>query len=165
MIQRANGSIMKQTPIEDAIQARMRAGVITREGLLGDDKRPLVDILEEDHAAVMRLGVTHEAIAKRMRAMRRVGAGGLGEPVSMEPHFEITVEGVRGRMPCPFGDGQVPKHNTTVKNLRLNRTLHYSDLQTHLIGRHGFYMGRGFRFRIDPAALVEVLEVPAEETS
>ncbi len=153
---------MKQTAIEDSIQARMKPGVITREGLLGGDPRPLVDILEEDAAAVLRLGVSHAAIAARMRALRRAGLAGLDEPVAVPPHFEVAVEGVRGRLPCPFGDGQVSKSNTRVTNLRLNRTVRYTDLQMHLVGRHGFYLGRGSRFRVEPAELVEVLEVSAE---
>lgn len=153
---------MKQTAIEDSIQARMRPGAVTREGLLGEDPRPLVDLLEEDAAAVRRLGVSHAAIAARMRELRRAGLAGLEEPVAVAPHFEVAVEGVRGRLPCPFGDGQVSKSNTRVTNLRLGRTISFSDLQVHLIGRHGFYLGRGARYRVDPAELVAVLEVPPE---
>lgn len=156
---------MKQTAIDDRTQAQMRPGAITRDGMLGTDARPLVDILEDDNAAVRRLGVTHAAIAARMRALRRGATAGLGETVPVAPHFEVTVEGVRGRLPCPFGDGMASKNNTVVRNLRLDRTISFSDLQVHLVGRHGFYLGRGSRFRLDPAVLVAVLEVSADTES
>ncbi len=153
---------MKQTGIEDRAQAQMRAGVITREGMLGSDPRPLGDILVADDAAVHRLGVSHRGIAKRMRELRRAGMAGLGNPVSVPPHFDVSVDGARGRLPCPFEDGTTSKTNTIVVNHRLKRTLTFTDYHIHMIERHGFYMGRGNRYRLDPGALVEVLEVPVE---
>ncbi len=153
---------MKQTGIEDRAQAQMRAGVITREGMLGADERPLVDILVEDDAAVHRLGVTHRAIGSRMRELRRAGMAGLGNAVAVPPHFDVSVDGSRGRLPCPFEDGTTSKTNTIVVNRRLGRTVTFTDYHIHMIERHGFYMGRGNRYRLDPAELVEVLEVAAE---
>lgn len=151
---------MKQTAIEDRAQAQMKPGVITREGMLGTDTRHLVDILEEDDAAVHRLGVTHAGIAARMRELRRAGVAGLGNSVPVAPHYDVTVDGVRGRLPCPFEDGTTSKTNTTVANRRLGRTLVFTDLHIHMIERHGFYMGRGSLYRLEPADLVAVLEVP-----
>jgi hypothetical protein len=151
---------MKQTHIEDAAQAQMRPGVITREGMLGDDTRPLIDILEDDDAEVHRLGVTHKLIAQRMRELRRAGMAGLGTGVHVEPHFDVTVDGFRGRIPCPYEDGTASKTNTHVTNESLGRTIMYTDLHIHMIERHGFYMGRGSMYRLDPDELAEVLEVP-----
>ncbi len=151
---------MKQTAIENRAQAQMRPGVITQEGMLGTDARHLVDILEDDDAAVHRLGVTHKAIATCMRELRRAAVAGLGNAVPVPPHFEVMVDGVRGRLPCPYEDGTTSKTNTTVANLRLGRTLVFTDLHIHMIERHGFYMGRGSLYRLDPADLVDILEVP-----
>lgn len=151
---------MKQTAIENRAQAQMRPGVITQEGMLGADERNLVDILEADDAAVHRLGLTHQAIAARMRELRRAGTSGLGNPISVPPHFDVTVDGVRGRLPCPFEDGTTSKTNTVVANLRLGKTLVFTDLHIHLIERHGFYMGLGSAYRLNPDDLAEVLEVP-----
>ena len=39
---------MKQTPTEDRILERMTRGVLSRGGFLGDDPRPLAEILDTD---------------------------------------------------------------------------------------------------------------------
>ncbi|NQT92090.1 MAG: hypothetical protein HQ559_04960 [Lentisphaerae bacterium] len=156
---------MKQTPILDRIQEDMRPGRITREGFLGNDSRRLGDILEEDHAEVQRLGLSHQDIARRMREMRDAGCRGLGEPIHVEPHFEVRVDSVRGKLPCPFSHaGLVQKTNTTVQNLESGEEITYTDLHIHMVGEHGFYEGRGGMFRIDPPRLVKILEIPVPDS-
>ncbi len=157
---------MKQTPMLEHAQRQMAPGVITREGFLGTDRRNLGDILDADAAAVQRLGLTHQAIAARMRNLREEGKRGLGLPVRVPPHFEVQVEAVRGKLPSPFGGrGVFGKTTTIVSNTRLAQQVQYSDLQIHLIGRHGFYQGRGSRYRTDPETLATVLEVDANPTT
>jgi hypothetical protein len=155
---------MKQSKVYAAIQARMAPGVIIRDGFLGEDRRNLVDILTADDGEARRLGYTHQDIARRMVELREAGLSGLGEFVDVEPHFEVRVDSVRGKLPCPFGDpGIFPKTNVTVRNLALRREITFTDLHIHLIGSHGFYEGRGSVFRLDPGALAEILEVRPEE--
>jgi len=150
---------MKQTVQMQKAQERMAPGVITRDGFLGDDRRPLADILLADEEAVKALGREHGAIAARMVELRDAGMAGLGEFVDVAPHFEVRVDSVRGRLPCPFGDpGIFPKTNVTVRNTRTGREVTYTDLHIHLVRVHGFYEGRGSPFRLEPTALAEVLE-------
>lgn len=153
---------MKQTPEMDGIQAEMRPGRITRSGLLGADTRKLADIIEADDADVKRLGLTHAAIAGRMRALRQAGKERLGNTTSVCPNFEVRIFSVRGKLPCPFHDGICRKTNTWVRNTRLERELTYSDLGIHMIEAHGFYEGRGATYRADPRELAEVLEIEGE---
>jgi hypothetical protein len=155
---------MKQTVQMRLIQEKMAPGVIVRDGFLGADARNLVDILTEDEGEVTRLGLVHQEIARRMIELRDGGTAGLGELIDVPPHFEVRVDSVRGRLPCPFGDpGIFPKTNTTVRNTRLGREITYTDLHIHMIGSHGFYEGRGSPFRLEPRDLADVLEVrPAE---
>jgi len=153
---------MKQTPILDRAQALMQPGVLTASGMLGDDPRRLVDILEADDAEVRRLGLSHEAIAARLRALRRAGTAGLGDPVDVPPNFQVRVESIRGRLSCPYKDGLVSKSYTTVRNTRLGREVVFTDLNVHLIAVHGFYLGRGAPYRLDPAELAAVLELAPE---
>lgn len=149
---------MKQLPILDKAQHAMRPGAITHDGFLGTDPRKLADILAEDQALVARLGLTHPAIAARMLELQEAGKAGLGLPTRVPPHFEVTVEDVRGMLPCPFGhEGLYPKVNVTVRNLSLGREVAFTDLQRHLIDAHGFYQGRGSTYRIEPAELIAVL--------
>lgn len=78
---------MKQTPIYDEIQKQMAPGVITLDGFLGPDKRKLVDIIATDEKLVHYANTTVEAIAERMQYFRDLGLRGLGEYISIEPHF------------------------------------------------------------------------------
>ncbi len=150
---------MKQSKVYAGIQGKMAPGIITRDGFLGEDRRNLVDILTADDGEVRRLGCTHQDVARRMVELRDAGMAGLGEFVDVEPHFEVRVDSVRGKLPCPFGDpGIFQKTNTTVRNRRLGRELTYTDLHIHLIGSHGFYEGKGSPFRLEPGELAEVLE-------
>ena len=157
---------MKQSPIMDKIQQNMQPGVITLDGFLGNDDRNLIDILEEDDAEVKRLGYTHEAIANRMVELKEAGKKGLGEFTTVEPHFEVRVDSVRGKLPSPFGGpGLYSKTNTTVRNKKLKREITYTDLNIHLIRKHGFYEGKGFPFRMEPKKLIEILEIEPVDTT
>jgi len=151
---------MKQTVQLTKIQEKMQPGIITRDGFLGTDRRNLIDILVEDDASVKRMDLTHEIIARRMMDLRDAGSRGLGNFISVAPHFEVRVDSVRGKLPCPFGDpGIFPKTNMTVKNLDTGKTVTFTDLHIHMIGSHGFYEGKGSPFRLEPEELASVLEV------
>lgn len=151
---------MKQIAQLDRIQAQMQPGVITRDGFLGTDERKLGDILEEDNAAVIRLGVTHQQLADRLRALRVAGACGLGLAVAVEPRFDVRVDSVRGKLPCPFLDGVLlPKVFVEVCDRDSGEEMTYSDLAIHMIEAHGFYQGRGSSFRLEPVRLVRFLDL------
>jgi hypothetical protein len=156
---------MKQTVQFMKIQENMKPGIITRDGFLGSDRRNLIDILIEDEEVVKRMGITHGEISRRMIELRDAGLKGLGNFISIQPHYEIRVDSVRGKLPCPFGDpGVFPKTNITVRNIKKDREITYTDLHIHLIGSHGFYEGKGSAFRLNPQDLVEILEIEKEET-
>jgi hypothetical protein len=151
---------MKQTVQMDRIQEKMQPGVYTRDGFLGTDRRKLIDILIEDDEAVKRMDLTHQRIAERLIGLRDAGMRGLGEFINVQPHYEVRVVSVRGKLPCPFGDpGIFPKTNTVVRNTKLDRELTFTDLHIHMVGSHGFYEGKGSPFRLEPAELAEVLEI------
>ncbi len=150
---------MKQTVEMEKIQHNMRPGCITLKGLLGEDKRNLVDILIEDEAEVIRLGTSHRAIAERMQELRDAGVEGLGESITIEDRYDVRVDSVRGLLPCPYEDGTVQKTFVQVRNRVLDRTITYTDLHIHMIREHGFYEGKGSSFRLSPQDLVEILDV------
>jgi hypothetical protein len=151
---------MKQTVEMDKVQHNMRPGCITLKGLLGQDSRKLVDILIDDDAKVKALGTSHEAIATRMQELRDAGLRGLGESIKVQDRYEVRVDSVRGKLPCPFEDGVVQKTFIQVRNIDLDRTITYTDLHIHMIREHGFYEGKGSSFRLPPHDLVTILDVP-----
>jgi hypothetical protein len=151
---------MKKTNSLNALEQTLRLASATRAGFLGRDARGLAAILRADDEAIRRRGLTHAHIARRLLALRRAGWKGLGEPVSVPPHFEVCVDAARGTLPCPFGDqGSFAKVNTTVRNLESGKEITFTDLNIHLIATHGFYEGRGAQFRLDPEHLMDTLEM------
>lgn len=151
---------MKESPQLKKAEANMRPGVISLDGFLGNDPRPLVDILVADEGTVRRMGLTHAGIAEKMGFFLKAGMAGLGEFVDVEPHFEVMVQSVRGKLPCPFGDpGLIPKTNVTVINRSNGKQVTYTEFHIHLVGEHGFYEGHGSPYRLDPRLLQEVLEI------
>ncbi len=156
---------MKETPQMRKARENMIPGRLSLPGFLGGE-RDLPRLLDEDAETVKRLGLTHAAIADRMRELRDAGAEGLGEFLSVPPHFEVRADSVRGRIPCPFGErGLYPKTSITVRNLRTGREVTYTDLHIHLVAAHGFYEGVGTPYRLEPADLVSVLEVQPKDTT
>ena len=151
---------MKKTNSLEALEQTLRQAIATCKGLLGRDERGLAAILQADDEAIRRRGLTHAHIAQRLLALRQAGWEGLGEPVSVPPHFEVCVDAARGTLPCPFGDqGSFAKVNTTVHNLESGKEITFTDLNIHLIAAHGFYEGRGAHFRLDPEQLMDTLEM------
>jgi hypothetical protein len=144
----------------DVLEQALRQASATREGFLGRDTRGLAAILQADDEAVRRRGLTHAHIAKRLLALRQAGWEGLGNQVPVPPHFEVCVDAARGTLPCPFGDqGSFAKVNTTVHNLESGKEITFTDLNIHLIAKHGFYEGHGAQFRINPGQLMDTLEI------
>lgn len=155
---------MKQSPQLQNAQDSMQPGVITLHGFLGPDQRNLIDILTEDDGTVKRLGFSHVLIGKRMEELKEKGKAGLGEYISVAPHYQVRVESVRGKLPSPFsGPGLYAKTNITVHNELLDQSVTYTDLHIHLIRDHGFYQGKGSRFRLYPVELSAILEIEPED--
>jgi hypothetical protein len=152
---------MKQTARLNKAQHNMAPGVITRDGMLGEDTRNLIEIILDDEGKVKRTGSTHHAIADRMQEILDAGKKGLGLQTSMGDHFQIRVDDVRGKLPCPFEDGVVQKTFVEVTNTTLGKTITFTSLHIHMIREHGFYEGKGATFRLKPRELVEILEVNA----
>ncbi len=142
---------MKQSPFLDAVQERMKPGHIARDGFMGNDRRQLIELLEEDENAVHNLGVTHEQISDRLGYFAEAGKEGLGTTVTVDGDYEVRVDDVRGVLPCPWGHkGLYPKTNIFFKNLKTGEEMIWTALQIHLIRDHGFYEGKGSHFRIEP---------------
>lgn len=155
---------MKQTEQMKEIQERMKPGVITLDGFLGADGRNLIDILVEDDAEVKRLNLTHEKIAARMQELRDAGKEGLGDFISVSPHYEVSVDIARGKLPCPFGHrGLIRKSMIKVRNLEKDREITYTDMNIHMVNEHGFYQGKGSAFRMEISDLIDILDIVLPE--
>ena len=151
---------MKQSKQMDLAQEQMQPGVITQAGMLGNDERNLIDIIEYDDAVVKRLGLTHKKIAAKLIAIREKGKAQLGLASMISEKLEARVNCARGTLPCPFHHkGLMQKTYVVIKNVESGKEITFTDLNIHMIEEHGFYEGYGSPYRLDPELLVRELDI------
>lgn len=133
---------------------------LCQPGFMGSDRRKLIEVLTDDQGTVHSLGLSHRAIARRLREITEQARGGWGDPVIVEGKFEVEVQEARGKIPCPWPHpGLYCKSHVRLKKIETGETLVWSDLAIHLIEAHGFYQGRGSPYRLEPAELKRILEL------
>ena len=149
---------MKESPQQRKLEEILRNSPLVAGGFLGDDTRPIDEIITTDTHAVDQLGYTNQQVADRMEHIRNEGLKGLGNSVSVD-NLEVRVDDNRGLLPSPWPDDshRSTKTITFVKNTDTNKEIRWSDLSIHLIKEHGFYQGHGSAFRIDPAELISII--------
>ena len=154
---------MKMSPEYSKAQANMQPGVITADGFLGNDKRPIVDIIADDEATMDTLGVSFEEAVARMRHLMEEGRKGLEEPVTVDGNWIVRVSEARGFLPSPFEDGIFRKVNAQVELIQngapTGESILYSELGMHLLEKYHFMQGAGAAFRMDPERLKRVLQL------
>lgn len=149
---------MKATPQELKIMARMKPGVITLNGFLGDDRRNLSDIIHEDAILLDRIGKTAQDVASRMDYFTKQSWEAVGEEVVIDGIYVVSTDVVRGKLPCPFGHpGVFRKAITTLHNKENGISVRWTSLSIHLIQTHGFFEGQGSPFRLDPLELCKAI--------
>ena len=148
---------MKTTPELKKAQENMAPGVITAEGFLGTDTRPLSTILDEDAQIMRRLELEPGEVARVLRHFMDAGRAGLGEPITVDEKWLVKTDEARGHLACPWEDGVSRKINVTVERKDTGEKLFYTDLSIHLLEAHGFLEGRGSIFRLNPDAVKHVL--------
>lgn len=151
---------MKQPPKYIYIQNQMKEGELSLAGFLGNDTRPLIDILQSDDEIVHQLGFSHNDIAVKMNELLILALKTPGELVDTDYELKIKAEEFRGSIPCPFGhQGLYPKNHIVAYHKGLNKYFYWSSLSIHLIEKHGFYQGVGALYHINPKDLAYILRL------
>jgi hypothetical protein len=144
-------------------QENMKPGEITSEGFLGDDERPIVEIIEADEEMMTHLGITFEDAVERMRHLMSEGRKGLEEPVTVDGTWIVRVSEARGFLASPFEDGIFRKVNADVElapdGKQTGDRIIYTDLSLHLMEKYHFLQGKGSPFRLEPEKLKKVLQL------
>ncbi len=151
---------MKMTPEFQKAQANMQPGVITSDGFLGDETRPIIEIITADEERMAQLGIDFDEAAERMRHLLEEGRKGLGEPITVDGKWIVRVDEARGFLASPFEDGIFRKVNAVVnKKDGSDEQLLISELSLHLFEKYHFCQGKGSAFRLDPDKLKRVLDL------
>ncbi len=154
---------MKENPKDALLRIDMEAGRLIKEGFLGEDERPISDIISADLDTLTELEVSHVELARAMRRLTRRGMEGMGEVVDAGDYL-VKSEEYMGWLGCPFKDNRrAAKRNTQAVDKQTGREMRWSDLSIHLIEQHAFFQGKGSAFRLEPAELASFLRLPAPE--
>lgn len=134
----------------------MAPGVISSGGFLGSDTRPVEEIVATDTAVVTGADLTHAQIAAELEEIRRKAMASPGAVVDVDGGLHATYGEAMGRIPCPWADGMFAKGEIELTD-EAGRTVRFTPLSVHLIETHGFYQGRGSRYRLEPQELIDML--------
>ncbi len=148
---------MKMSPEMQKARKNMEPGVIIKTGFLGDDTRPLVDIIQHDEEVMKSLGLDFDTVVKKMKYLMEEGKKGLGDPITVDDTWRVMIHEARGRLPSPFEDGLFKKINATVERIDTKKSISYSELSLFLIEKHHFFQGKGSAYRVEPKDIKEVL--------
>ncbi len=149
---------MKMSPNMRKAQENMFPGVITADGFLGEDKRPLQDIITEDEELMRYYKLDLDDTVQILKNLMEEGRNGLGEPITIDEKWLVQTTEARGHLACPFEDGIHRKITTEIKNIANGSSVMVSALSLHLMQKHHFLEGKGSSFRLEPEVLVKVLE-------
>lgn len=137
----------------------MQPGALTLEGFLGTDDRDLEEILRADDEAVRDLGLSHARIAAELEELTELAREGFGTPCD-KGHFKVVLEEpLGGWVQCPYEHRRFRKGEVTLTNINNGKSIVWTPMQVHMIGEHGFYEGRGSRYRLEPEEIKKVLEL------
>lgn len=149
---------MKKSPQERKLEKLLRSSKFSASGFMGNDRRNLWEIIDEDASEIAKAGRTVVEIAERMRQITDTAKQGLGDWVDFTRTLRASVDDNRGMIPCPWPHRvRCLKRITTVEHIPTETKIRWSELNIHLIEEHGFFEGRGAAFRIEPRILVDIL--------
>jgi hypothetical protein len=148
-------------PVAD-LEAAMRPGALSTAGFLGAEER-LLDVLAADNRYVVEeSGLTHQQLARHLLVLGAVaGKEAAKEAKEITYHgrkFRVKATIFKNTVKSPFEDGTSTNCEVTAENLGNGKKLTYSLLVPQMAERYGFWEGKGTRFRVDPKAVVEVLD-------
>jgi len=149
---------MKKSPQLEKLEEVLRSSKLVAGGFMGTDSRSVTEIIDADAAAVAKLGYTPGRLAHRMKQITDAAVKGLGTTVKIDDRIQAAVIEAKGSIVCPWPHpGHFHKRVTAVKSLDSARTSRWSDLNIHLIEKHGFFEGKGSPYRIEPNDLIELI--------
>lgn len=150
---------MKENPADQLIRDRLQPGVLSMDGFLGTDKRPIQDIVAEDTGRIEAAGLTNEAVGDLLDEIHKAADAGWESTVTLyDGKLKTRGLEVIGTIPCPFGCGE-HCHKAVVEVTTELGSFQFTPLDAHMIKAHGFYEGKGSAYRLEPEMLAELYKL------
>lgn len=144
---------MKRSPDESNLFGNFGPSKFSAGGFLGSDPRDPEEIVAEDARVLERAGIDAAAAARALEAVFDRARAAMGAGVEVMAGVTAHYYESRGKIPSPFrGEGLFEKGEVVVRGLPGAGEIVITRLSIHLIARHGFFQGRGQRYRIEPEA-------------
>ena len=151
---------MKQSPGDRELYARLGPSKFSGEGFLGTDARSVDEIITADERTLEHFGIDRESIVNALEKAYQQAREGLGADIEIIPGVTAVFYESMGRIPSPFrGDGVFEKGEAVITDTSSNDQMIITKLSVHLIKKHGFFQGKGSRFRIDPEKAIRILRI------
>lgn len=155
---------MKRSPDEEHLRMNLGPSKFSAEGFLGHDDRSLEEIVASDLRSLEELGATKGQLVHTLRDVYNKAKEAFGAEIHVAPDVTAVYYESRGRVPSPFrGDGTFEKGEVMLRNAQNSQSLLVTNLSIHLIEKHGFFQGKGTRYRIDPRIAVEMFDIARSE--
>jgi hypothetical protein len=149
---------MKQPPDDRA--KNFEASKFSGDGFLGGDPRPVDEIISDDTRDLERTGISRDDLATALETAYLKARNALGAIVEVAPGVQGEFFESRGRIPCPFrGCGVFEKGEAALSVSDSRKPVIVTSLGIHMIAAHGFFQGRGSRFRIEPVETARLLNI------
>jgi len=149
---------MKLSPTDKIIQDKMKPGILTANGFLGNDKRNFRDIIADDMKIVNSFDKSLEDIANRMQYLMEKSFLSYDSSIVVDKNYEVEYNSYRGVLLSPFPNaGRFGKATIKVTNLKNHMCVVWTPLHVHFIRDFGFFEGKGSKFRIEPEILYKAI--------
>jgi hypothetical protein len=148
----------------------MRPGAFSQRGFLGAHER-LADVLARDAEEMRSIGVTFEQLGARLEEAIAAAESVRARRARVGDRLDVSVEVYRGFQMCPWspapdahqctagGGVRFASLDWRIRNRRSGREMRGPGLAVHLIRDHHFFEGLESPYRIDPSALVGLLDL------
>lgn len=151
---------MEHSSSEQDFKTLLGPSKFSAEGFMGEDSREPGRIIADDLEELRKTGVEKSALVSALREVYEKARSALGNPVRVTDHLTAVHYESRGKIPSPFsGDGLFPKGEVDLEDGSTGKKATISALSIHLIEKHGFFQGRGSRYRLEPGEIVRMLSL------
>jgi hypothetical protein len=149
---------MKQSPHHKDLHSRLASSMCSADGFLGTDKRTVDEIINDDMRMLDGAGVSRETLVQELHTVYNTARDAFGAEAEIRPGVVAVFHESMGKIPSPFrGDGVFAKGEAVIFEYKTGRQLVITALGINLIEKHGFFQGKGCRYRIDPVTAIEIL--------